>query len=522
MTGSEARPPVLTGLRRLALLILALAALLWPIALNGGAIVHFDTPAYLRGGATIFDMATGIEVRFDPPAARAAAPLGDASSATPDPTRAAASGGAPADPATPASSDAEGATGADNSVVTAARSPWYGLLLFLATWLGGSAGFGALQAAAVLTALSLTTRAFLGRAESALPLATALGLATPLGVYTCFYIPDIFAAVTVLAVAALMFLPVDRLAAALWTVLLALALLVHNTDLLIALALILAGAALALVLRWRVSRLGIAALAAGAVLGFGGQVAYTQAAKTVYGYAPVQPPFIASRLITDGPGTEYLIATCPDNGLVFCDYLDRVPVAEVRAGRAAWFNNVFLWSGDPEIGVYTVAPRQDRIAMSAQQVHFAVAVALHDPMATATQVIGNIGRQLIFFSVGPMHVYDALQRRQDETAALRWRTPTLAAQERFPFYPLAAVYLGVLLASIAGAVVLARARDTALRAVAPFLVLVVAGVLVNACITGTLSAPNHRYQGRVVWLIPLVAALMWLRWSERRRAAAAP
>ena len=51
------------------------------------------------------------------------------------------------------------------------------------------------------------------------------------------------------------------------------------------------------------------------------------------------------------------------------------------------------------------------------------------------------------------------------------------------------------------------------------LLLVLAALLLNAAICGVLSGPNDRYQARVAWLLPLMAAGLMAR-SRQPRAAA--
>jgi hypothetical protein len=53
-----------------------------------------------------------------------------------------------------------------------------------------------------------------------------------------------------------------------------------------------------------------------------------------------------------------------------------------------------------------------------------------------------------------------------------------------------------------------RAHD--LRSLGLLLCLLV-GLTGNALATGALSMPHHRYQARVVWLLPLAAMLFWRR-----------
>jgi hypothetical protein len=57
-------------------------------------------------------------------------------------------------------------------------------------------------------------------------------------------------------------------------------------------------------------------------------------------------------------------------------------------------------------------------------------------------------------------------------------------------------------------------------------IIIFAMVVANALVTGVLSGFNHRYQCRVIWLIPLLAGcflLEWIgQWRTRNRIAALP
>jgi len=52
-------------------------------------------------------------------------------------------------------------------------------------------------------------------------------------------------------------------------------------------------------------------------------------------------------------------------------------------------------------------------------------------------------------------------------------------------------------------------------------VLIVFVVIANAAVTGILSNVDDRYQGRVIWLLPLLAGLLLLTWVDQRRKARA-
>jgi uncharacterized ion transporter superfamily protein YfcC len=87
--------------------------------------------------------------------------------------------------------------------------------------------------------------------------------------------------------------------------------------------------------------------------------------------------------------------------------------------------------------------------------------------------------------------------------------------------PLHVIFKGVipLLAALIAAtlLILLYARRDRLgvgRREREMLFMAVAGLAINAAIFGGLSVPVDRYQGRVIWIIPALAALFWL---ERRK-----
>jgi hypothetical protein len=64
----------------------------------------------------------------------------------------------------------------------------------------------------------------------------------------------------------------------------------------------------------------------------------------------------------------------------------------------------------------------------------------------------------------------------------------------------------------------ARTRD---RARLGLVLCVLVGLAANAFATGALSKPHHRYQARIVWLLPFAAALTLLPAAQPSRSARA-
>jgi hypothetical protein len=47
-------------------------------------------------------------------------------------------------------------------------------------------------------------------------------------------------------------------------------------------------------------------------------------------------------------------------------------------------------------------------------------------------------------------------------------------------------------------------------------IVIVAVLIANAFVTGVLAGVVHRYQCRVIWLIPLLAGIVLLQWLQQR------
>jgi hypothetical protein len=103
---------------------------------------------------------------------------------------------------------------------------------------------------------------------------------------------------------------------------------------------------------------------------------------------------------------------------------------------------------------------------------------------------------------------------------------TLAYREGWPLPALWWPQNAVLAASlVAIAVMAARAPKAGAAHREPsdaliFAILIVIGVLANGAVCGVLSTLYGRYQARVVWLIPLAAALLALAQARSRSSAA--
>ncbi len=367
--------------------------------------------------------------------------------------------------------------------------------------------------------LWLTQRVACGEVTPARHLALAAGLAalTSAPWFAATLMPDFFTPVVVLCLFLLGFgeTRLGRLEIA-WTALLAaVGIATHLSHLPTALALV----ALMPLLRrsWR-PLLRVAPPVAAATLFLVGANWYAFGRATLSAHGSV---FLLARLQADGPATWTLRERCPaSGGWYLCGFLDRLPMDSDR----------FLWDPDsPPSRDAAGNPRPWGFVTLAPEAREVVAATLRDhPLAVARAALGNAVEQLFKVRLGDtleypqlriMHtwdIWDAFPPR--ELSRFRAGAQARGELERLAA-PAAALQLPVLVLSLvlalAGCWRLACNGDTSRLGL---LLCVLVGLAANAFTTGALSKPHHRYQARIVWLLPLGAALAFRSVPVRRAA----
>ena len=296
-----------------------------------------------------------------------------------------------------------------------ARSPFYGLLLYGATRVGGLWLVVALQALAAAVVLFIATSASLPRRPAATYAAAiaALGLGASLPFLTAFAMPDVFAGLAALsAITLLAFL--DRLSGpariTLWLTL-TYALTCHGAYppvVAVILALGLFGlwrqGVSAPQIVWR-GAVVASALAVALLAGWTAGAAHSRAT----GHDQRQPPFLTARVLADGPGRLYLRQVCaarPPPTLALCAFKAR-PLDDTED---------FLWADDPRDGVFSVTDAGARRAIEDQEPGFVAAAVLAHPLREAAAAAANAGRQLLL-----VYVDDPLRNPADI-----WTSPYFA------------------------------------------------------------------------------------------------
>ena len=233
--------------------------------------------------------------------------------------------------------------------------------------------------------------------------------------------------------------------------------------------------------------------------------------------SPYGSTFMLARMIGDGTAARTVEASCPQSGWYLCAW----------AGRLPGDSDEFLWLPDSPLNRDAAGqPIFLGGVILAPEARAIVAETLRrEPLAVALAALRNFGRQLLLVRIGDTLSRDHLGgsvrprlvegfpsaevARYDAAAQPADRLPALAAPLLWPQVP-------VLLLGAAGLAVLAWRLRGPRRAFALFLF---AAVAANALAAGALSKPHHRYQARIVWLLPFGAAALVL---PRLRPAAPP
>ncbi|MCE6968673.1 haloacid dehalogenase-like hydrolase [Cereibacter sphaeroides] len=406
--------------------------------------------------------------------------------------------------------------------IIAGRSIYYGVVLYAGSALSQGWAVVALQAGVTGWLVTLTFRTFLPEGWERAALLSAAGLAalTPAAFFAGLMMPDVWAGLMILA-AALLLAAQDRLSHAerlsLWLVL-AFSGLSHSSHLalLLASAALAAGALAVPRLRPHLAPAGLAALAAAIAISLLGQMAASAATRVLTGAPPQPLPHVTAHLTHLGPGTQLIRETCPDSGFALCTFADRLPVHWIQ----------FLFDADPATGVFWPAAPEVRRALAEEQGRFVAEVIRTHPVETLGGLALDGLAQLVTLSIEdiPMRPERARFLADNFSPAMAAQTQASAMYRR---PELRHLVTGLAYASLAGAVLaigwLVRRRPTRPGAAAPlvpikvphpgarlaaFVVMVIAGLVLNGLICGALASPYGRFQARVIWLLPLIAALL--------------
>jgi hypothetical protein len=343
-------------------------------------------------------------------------------------------------------------------------------------------------------------------------LAVVLSVFTSVAWYTCFIMPDVLGPLAYLAIF-LLFSAQESLSVAERAGLVLVAIwgiTAHSTHLLLAAALFVLLVLFALFERrpFRRSLHALGEIAAALTLAILAQMAlyaYLDGKPSLNGQ---RPPYLTARVIADGPGRWYLDAHCATEHWAACGHL-----ANLTSDADS-----FLWG---DTAPYETASDEERSEYEAQDVPFFLATIRAYPRQQFQRSAANFAQQLMAFGLYDFDPSDWTLGQFNETISPSRASYVRSREARstLPLDELTNIQFWTVVVSLAIIVVITPLLWRRHSRGLPGLVLVVFSMVVlNALLTGVLSIVDDRYQCRVIWLIPLLAAVFVLDWLEHRAA----
>jgi hypothetical protein len=214
--------------------------------------------------------------------------------------------------------------------------------------------------------------------------------------------------------------------------------------------------------------------------------------------SPFGNVFLLARVIYDGPGMDVLRRDCPAVGWRLCAFLDRFPPT----------SDEFLWQPDSPI---VLAGGHKAVSADADAI---IAAALFaEPSRELRAILRNGREQMTRFASGdgleawPIEVTPWIEQDFPPAEAARYASG-LQAQGLLALPPwLALLHRCVILGGTVWCACLLHLAFERRHRAAAFLLVALVILPASAVITGGLSTPHDRYQSRIAWLPPFVAAL---------------
>ena len=248
--------------------------------------------------------------------------------------------------------------------------------------------------------------------------------------------------------------------------------------------------------------------------------------EAVNGQAPGRPPFLAMRLLADGPGRRYLKQACAHGEPYRLCRFKALPLDDVQES---------IWSGDPRKGVFVISNPEGRMALAREEGRFVAGVVRFDPLGVVFAALDNWRKALGTVAVqsplldpelyvahspykeSPLRgMVEGIGSCGPDHHGCRTRLTEDVADwlQTVEFVLAAGVVVGL---SALFARKAARGQSAESQRWLEAAALITCGLLANALLYGAIAGPFPRYQSAVAWLATSLAAVGVVRWRLSRR-----
>ncbi len=490
----------INGIQITSLTVTLAVLIIWPAVVNGGPFWFPDTSTYIRSADAALYTITGQETAWSDKISTVMEP---ATKLRPD-----------------SATNPSRVVGHAEKIVLTGRSIYYGAVVFLPMQLIGPWGAVLVQALIAAFVLIFSTRIVMRASNFAIRKTSTyrlraylpyialwiIALFTPLAYYTSMLMPDIYAGLFCLdmAVSILFWREMGRFERAIGVALACGFATFHTTIVL--LAIVVSGVAMVVAdaknTRIRAALLGVAVVSSAVIA----NILFTTSVTKFAGQEPMDPPFLTARITAAGPGTDYLARYCRSESPPFamCSHRDKLPLD----------SDDFLWGEEEDRSLFKILPVAEQRRIASEDKRFYLAVLMDDPAKVAssalmngTEVLSRFGLENFNYPIAtgttepnkyPQSIWDDISKSR-------------AAQQTMPVEMVqTGTFILALVSLVVFAFILIQSRREAILVppkVARFALLICAAVFANALICGALSKPHSRYQARLIWLLPLAAAL---------------
>ena len=398
----------------------------------------------------------------------------------------------------------------EKATAVSGRSPYYGVFAAAASKLSSFSAIAVMQALWASIVLLMAFRVF-GIGGWQRPLIVGLLAAfSSLAFFTTVLMPDVFAGISVLSMAILVFYgrSMSRAELAFWSLNLLVTTLFH-----MAFFVTTTGTMIVIFLLFRRRRdimmLWPAAILAAVLVG---TLSIGYLASHLSERRVSSIPFLLARTVGDGTAERVLSEDCPRIHYATCHFVPAFPIAEID----------FLWNSSI-VTPWARMTNAERDAVSREQNAILVQVLRRYPVEQAVASIGNTIRQLVKTDLTKFarrdYVWPSIDREFPGELATYRQTSIWAGQ--FPLAGLTWFWFTLYAASGVAAVMLFLGRKRLMPSLDPRKAAVVAtlltALLVSAATTGALAGVIGRYQARLSWVAVLALIVLVHHLYQMRR-----